>query len=246
MDKELLRIVIIAVGITIIVGMILWSVIKSKKKRRINFRGSDDPLEKIDDSLKLDINNDDFDVIRVDEGYQPDPITLASEGGSRTGQKTVEKTQIQQQKVQPQPPETPVPQPVNKTNLPKIIQFSIVASADEGFNGKALADVFKLVGLEYGNMKIYERLDEQRRVDFAVASMVEPGIFPDKDLDSFYSPGIVFFIQPSELDNPLGIFNDFIQTIELLANELNGVKWDHNRQPLTEETIQAFRDDMAI
>jgi cell division protein ZipA len=71
--------------------------------------------------------------------------------------------------------------------------------------------------------------------------MVEPGAFPETNRESFYSPGIVFFLQPGELENPLEIFDEFIQTINLLSANLDGVKWDHNRQPLSEETIKAFR-----
>jgi len=225
MDKDILRIVIISIGLIVIAGMVLWSYLKNKETRRgIDFYDKGNPLENIDESLILNTDNDEFDVVSLgsalDDGFDPDPITVASEA--------LDEPQIQTQQTE-------------QVKLPSIIQFSIVASADEGFNGRELADVFQQVGLEYGSMKIFERLDEQRRVDFAVASMVEPGTFPEADLESFNSPGIVFFIQPSELDKPLETFDEFIQTINLLATELNGVKWDHNRQPLTEETIQQFR-----
>lgn len=221
MDKELLRLVIIVIGGIVIVGMVLWSAFKNKRPRRgIDFYDSGNPLENIDDSLKLNLENDDFDIVplgsAVDAETPADPISVASEA------------------------ELPQSQ-ANTFEVPNIIQFSIVASADDGFNGNALLEAFQLVGLEYGNMKIFERLDEQRRVDFAVASMVEPGTFPDSDIESFTCPGIVFFLQPGAMENPLPVFDDFIQTINLLATELDGIKWDNNRQPLTNETIQQFR-----
>ena len=233
MDKDLLRIVIITTGVIVVVAMVLWSVFKNKKsRRRIRFYDKGNPLDKIDQSLILNTEHDDFDIIpmgsaRVDD-YQPDPITQASETDSYA------ETEVDYQAQQ-----------AEKFQVPKIIQFSIVACADEGFNGRELAAVFQLVGLEYGSLKIYERVDELRRVDFAVASMVEPGTFPATNLASFNTPGLVFFLQPAEVDNALEVFDDFIQTIDLIAQELNGVKWDDNRQPLTDQTIQQFRQGLA-
>jgi len=51
----------------------------------------------------------------------------------------------------------------------------------------------------------------------------------------------VFFMQPGELDDARAVFDDFVETIQLLANELHGEVWDHKRQPLTDETIAAIR-----
>lgn len=224
MDKELLRMVIIALGLIVIIGMLLWHFLINRKKHDpIDFYDKGDPLDHIDNSLVVDTDHDDFEIVPLGsvlgDDLAPDPITVASESGH---------------------------QPVQESDaeLPDIVQFSIVASADEGFNGKALVETFKLIGLEYGSLKVFERLDENRQVHFAVASMVEPGTFPETGMESFYCPGIVFFLQPSEMKNPVEVFDEFIQTIKLLASELDGVIWDHNRQPLTEDVIQHFRENL--
>ncbi len=239
MDKDLLRIVIIAAGVTVVIGMLLWSLLKNKKSRGINFVDKGNPLENIDKSLIINTDNDDFDIVSigsaVENDFEADPISIASEEGY------VEEIT---DPIEPPPSKVETPKP-KQDNLPNIIQFTIVAKSDKGFNGQVLVDTFKQVGLVYGSMNIFERLDEKRRVDYAVASMVEPGTFPESDLEMFNSPGIVFFIQPSELDNPLAIFDDFIQTINWLANELGGNMFDHNRQPLGNEIIQAFRTKIS-
>ncbi len=237
MDKELLRIVIISIGVLVVVGMVLWSLIKNKKKsRRIDFYDKGNPLEKIDESLILNTDHDDFDIVplgsALDDDFAPDPISVASETEVEESIDRAE-TQIETE-TQPQ-----------QQKLPAIIQFSIVALNDEGFNGQVLADLFQQIGLEYGSMKVFERIDAQRRVDFAIASMVDPGTFPENDLESFYTPGIAFFLQPAELENPLQIFDDYINTINLIASELDGLKWDQNREALTDETVQQFRRQLA-
>jgi cell division protein ZipA len=52
-------------------------------------------------------------------------------------------------------------------------------------------------------------------------------------------------MQPREVDNPLRVFDDFMDTIDTLAVELDGVVWDNQRQPLTAETIAQFRQMLA-
>jgi cell division protein ZipA len=128
--------------------------------------------------------------------------------------------------------------------LPEIIQFSLVAKAVYGFNGLDLFNAFQIVGLEYGSLKIFERLDGNRLVDFGVASMVEPGIFPETHLDDFFCPGLVFFMQPAALGDAVPVFDDFVDTIKLMAIELDGTALDHERKPLTDATIELIRQSL--
>ncbi len=230
MDKELLRIVIIATGLLVIIGMILWSYIKGR-----NAEDDGDAIENekvigssriIDDTLKLHSEHDEFDIIplgsakRDFEAYDDDPgwdSELRDEFGDDM-------------------------EPDARNVLPDILQFGVVARDDEGFNGVDLVLVFSMVDLEYGDMKVYERINKNGGVDFGVACMVEPGTFPDTGyLASFNCPGIVFYLQHTELENAQVVFDDFIDTIKAVAKELDGVVWDHQRQPLTEETIRAIR-----
>ena len=48
-------------------------------------------------------------------------------------------------------------------------------------------------------------------------------------------------MQPDALDDALPVFDDYVETIRMLAIELEGDIWDHQRQPLTEATVQAIR-----
>ncbi len=225
MDKDILRMVIIATGLVVIFTLVLRSFFKNKQSRRgIDFYDKGNPLENIDQSLVVSHENDDFEIVplgsALDEELPDDPITQAvSESESSPDQET----------------ESTIPE------MPKLIQFSIVSASEEGFNGKKLFETLRHVGLEYGTMKIFERLDDQRRVDYAVASMVEPGTFPETDLEIYDFPGIVFFIQPGELEAPLAVFDEVIQSIDYIATHLDGIKRDQNREILSEETVQALR-----
>lgn len=230
MDKEILRIVIIATGMIVVVGMLIWAYIKDKKTR--------EDMEFYDDSDYADNSlrdtRDDFDVIPVGTAKNNVDAHHAHDKSDRYYDEDDDDTYYEQDD-DVEPP---------RAAAPAIIQFSIITKADEDFNGADLVEAFEMVGLEYGSLKIYERLDANRLVDFGVACIVEPGTFPDKDLDQFYCPGIVFFMQPEALDDAPAVFDDYIETINLLAAKLDGVVLDHRRQPLTEATVQAIRQSL--
>jgi cell division protein ZipA len=221
MDKELLRIVIIATGLIIIMGMLTWSYLKNKKSR--------EDLDFYDDT--------EF------KGQPENPLALDDDKTDSEPAEAVDHHYYDQEDAIYEPEEDDI-EPPQRVAVPAIIQFSLIAKADEGFNGIDLANAFGIVGLEYGNLKIYERLDANRLVDYGVACMVEPGTFPDSDLDTFYCPGLVFFMQPGALDDAQTVFDDYIETIQILAVELDGMIMDQHRQPLTDAAIQSLRQSL--
>lgn len=226
MDKELLRVVIVLIGLLVMIGMVLWHFFKIFRDKR----AADDYYAEDDYDTEVDDYEDDelapaFDIFPLDNEVEGDGFL--DDEDIKPSQKT--------------PPLTEVPRAQSRTALPALIEFSIVARADEGFNGVDLFDAFERVGLKYGSVRVFERVDKNRLVDFAVASMIDPGTFPDSDLEQFYCPGIVFYMQPREVENPLAVFDDFMDTIDTLAIDLDGVVWDNQRQPLTAETIAQFR-----
>ncbi|MDP1773169.1 MAG: cell division protein ZipA C-terminal FtsZ-binding domain-containing protein [Methylobacter sp.] len=231
MDKEILRIVIIATGMVVVVGMLVWAYIKDKKAREdMDFYDDNDYADDIPRDTR-----DDFDIIPVGAKSNVD-AHHAHDKSDRYYDEDDGDTYYEQ--------EDDLDEPPPRAAAPAIIQFSIITKADEDFNGADLVEAFDMVGLEYGSLKIFERLDANRLVDFGVACIVEPGTFPDKGLENFYCPGIVFFMQPEALDDAPAVFDDYIETINLLAAKLDGVILDHRRQPLTEATIQAIRQSL--
>ncbi len=240
MDKELLRWSIIIAGGVVILAMILWSYLKRRRKQRnINFYDQGNPLDNIDESLVISQDNDDFDIVPLGSALDDvDPLIDDYEPVNKSFKEdNAEEHVVRQTGGEIQEPSSQPAAP-----LPALIQFSIVARDDEGFNGAELKAAFDRVGLIYGeSVQVFERLDENNLVDFTVASMVNPGTFPAQGLEQFSCPGIVFFMQPPVLQDPAQVFEDFIQTMKTLAVELDGVMWDHQRQPLTEETISEFR-----
>ncbi len=232
MDKELLRSVIIGTGLLIITGLFIWSYIKNQ---RAELDAEDD--YGTEEDLPEEPKSSFFDTIKQKLSFnfkKPSPTNAVPKFVD-------ERTVIES--TQPEISETDDDQvdPDVRMATPSLIQFSLIAKDAVGFNGLDLQNAFNIVGLVYGSLKIYERLDANRLVDYGVACMVESGTFPETDLENFYCPGLVFFMQPGVLDNAHEIFDDYIETLQILAIELDGTILDHKKQVLTDNTIQAIR-----
>ncbi len=222
MDKDLFRIIIFAIGLAVILGMIAWSYIQHEKLKHSDGDLDDlSPDSSGEEHSELGYNENDYEVSELDQELDD-----------------YNHNHSVSEKYQDPIDSKPAAPAMKKLS---IIQFSIVSDREEGFNGTELFEVLDDAGLEYGNLQIFERLDARRLVDYGVASMVKPGIFPSTNLAAFHSPGIVFFMQPSKLDNSVAVFDDFIRTFKFVASKLGGEMWDHQRQPLTEETIAQIR-----
>jgi hypothetical protein len=52
----------------------------------------------------------------------------------------------------------------------------------------------------------------------------------------------VLFFQTARVSNPLGIYDDLVNTSRELAHCLHGIQWDENRQPLSATKIAHMRN----
>jgi cell division protein ZipA len=136
-------------------------------------------------------------------------------------------------------------EPQQRFVAPAIIQFSIVAKTNHVFSGPDLVKAFQIAGLEYGEFKVFEHFGADGKADFAAACLVEPGVFPEADkMEGFVCPGIVFFMQVGSLDDAPSVFEELLEAVNLVAVELDGNVLDHLRKPLTNHTIHLIRDSL--
>ena len=242
MDKDLLRMVIIAVGAVVILGMVLWSIFSNgSKRKKINFYDDHDPLENIDPSLVVSTEDDDFDIVPISTGDNDDAqvkTRLNTEYIQEAQESSVDVNEfahVQQSEAQVQ---TDKP-------LPTLLQLSVVAKSAQGFSGIQLLEAFERVGLIYGSVQVFERLDDLNQVDYAVASMAEPGVFPGDNWETYVCPGVTFFMQPREVGNASAVFDEMLETISQLSAFLKADVLDQNQQHLTEETLQQIKASLV-
>lgn len=243
MDKELLRIAIMATGLIIMVAMIVSAYLKSREEY------DDDEYEEYDDEFEEEYQDEDS------EDDEPVKKLSIAQTLRNVYSQTIQRAQQHQKRTVPiidneieteekiAPPLEKSIEPSHRAPVPPaILQFSVITKAgDDDFNVADIFHVLESLGLEYGSMKIFERVDESRFVHFGVANMVEPGTFPDENLDEYYSPGVVFFMQVDGLEDPKATFDNYIKTALVFAHEMDGTVLDHRRQPLTDQMVSAIR-----
>ena len=127
----------------------------------------------------------------------------------------------------------------------KIIQINIKAKSGQ-FTGPAILDAVRETGLQAGEMQIYHRYtgDGSHKVVFNMASMVEPGVFPLKAMQTFTTPGLTLFAQLPGPGDSLSIFSDMLYTAERLAVLLGGALQDESHSTLTKQTIENIRSQI--
>lgn len=220
MDKDTLRIIIFLIGLLVIAGMIAWSFFQHQKEQR-EFEEYDD--RDLNNHSPTNEKSPDFDVITSAFKKTTHFITEPFKHKSEPISKNLDK---------------------QSTALPDLIQLSIIAQTEQGFNGEVIFNVLNSVNLKYGNLQIFERLDSNQQIDFAVANIVNPGVFPKDNLADFFYPGLSFFMQPKEVDHPSEVFEDFVRTFNFVAIKLEGKMLDSHHQPLTDESLQQIRQKL--
>ena len=94
-------------------------------------------------------------------------------------------------------------------------------------------------------MGIYHRETAAKSVLFSMASMVEPGTFPQSKKADFATPGLTLFAQIPGPRDGIAVFSDMLMTAERMATLLDAVLYDDTRSKLTRQSIDHTRDSIA-
>jgi len=129
----------------------------------------------------------------------------------------------------------------------RIVTLFVVAREGLHFNGPDLVVAAEKAGLEFGDMGIYHRLlDGKRELGpiFSVANMLKPGNFDLGKLDTLRTPGVSFFMTlPGPLP-ALDAWDAMLPTAQRLAELLDGLVLDEERNALGRQRIAHIRDQL--
>lgn len=129
----------------------------------------------------------------------------------------------------------------------EVYVINVMARNGQPIPGLKLAEVLKLLGFCYGEMAIYHRhleMNGQGEVLFSLINMVKPGTFNPDTMASFETPGISLFMQLPTQGRGLAHFELMLRAADKLASELDGILCDAQRQPLTEDSLNRYRDQL--
>lgn len=147
----------------------------------------------------------------------------------------------------PTPPRSGLGRRPTQLPVERIVTLFVVARDSEHFHGPDLVVATEKAGLEFGDMGIYHRLlDGKRELGpiFSVANMLKPGNFDLGKLDALQTPGLSFFMTlPAPLP-ALDAWDAMLPTAQRLAELLDGLVLDEERNALGRQRIAHIRDEL--
>ena len=202
------------------------------------------PGQRTEPKLDLDLP---FDLGEPVHTRQPTP-TPAPEPGARAAAPT------------PAPAPAPTPAPPPKApprsdlgrrpgNLPveRIVSLYVVSREGQRFQGSDLVVAAEKAGLEFGDMGIYHRLVDghpEKGPIFSVANLVKPGNFDMARIATTQTPGLSFFMALPGPVNALDAWDTMLPTAQRLAELLDGLVLDEERNALGRQRIAHIRDEL--
>lgn len=129
----------------------------------------------------------------------------------------------------------------------KIVSLFVAARAGQSFHGPDIVVATEKAGLTFGHMNVFHRLidrhPEQGPV-FSVANIMKPGSFDMVQIQSLETPALAFFLTLPAPVNALEAWDMMLPTAQRIAELLDGVVLDEERNALGRQRIQHIRDEL--
>ena len=131
----------------------------------------------------------------------------------------------------------------------RIVMIYLAARAGAYLNGADLLVAAEKAGLTYGHMGIFHRLYENQSNQppiFSVANLVKPGSFDMLRIKEMRTPGISFFAALPAPVSALDAWDAMLPTAQRMAELLDGVLLDEDRNALSRQRIAHIREELRL
>ena len=133
--------------------------------------------------------------------------------------------------------------PLNSDPL-EVLVMSVMSPSGSEFDGRYLVQQIERAGFRYGEMGIfhlYDGIEEDTNLICSAANALNPGTFDLDHLSEFSTIGVSFFLAlPTSLNN-LQAFEKMLNAAQQISNDLGGELKDDQRNVLTSQTIEHYR-----
>jgi len=129
----------------------------------------------------------------------------------------------------------------------KIVSLYVAARAGAHLRGPDIVVAAEKAGLVYGHMHVFHRLVEghpERGPIFSVANILKPGSFDMAAIQSLETPAIAFFLTLPAPVPALDAWETMLPTAQRMAELLDGVLLDEQRNALGRQRIAHIRDEL--
>jgi cell division protein ZipA len=216
-DTNLMRIGIGLVAVIVFLVILFSSRNRAAQGRRVAAPAGD-PAERVEPTLREAIESgDDSEAPDASAGVLPDAATGSALGSRPSGE------------------------------YDKIVSIFLVARAGQSLLGPDLVVAAEKAGLVYGHMNIFHRMVDKHPglgPIFSVANLVKPGYFDLRSIKDLQTPGINFFITLPGPIPALDAWDTLLPTAQRMAELLDAVLLDEERNALGRQRIANIRDEM--
>lgn len=129
----------------------------------------------------------------------------------------------------------------------KIVTLYIAARAGQTLRGADIVVAAEKAGLTYGHMNVFHRLVDghpERGPVFSVANIKKPGSFEMSEIQHLETPAIAFFLTLPAPVSALDAWDAMHPTAQRMAELLDGVLLDEQRNALGRQRIAGLRDEL--
>ncbi|UNK43774.1 cell division protein ZipA [Luteimonas sp. S4-F44] len=135
----------------------------------------------------------------------------------------------------------------NTDDFDKIVTLYIAARAGNVLRGPDIVVAAEKTGLTYGHMNVFHRLVDghpERGPIFSVANIRSPGSFEMAEIQTMETPAIAFFLTLPAPVRALDAWDTMLPTAERMAELLDGVLLDEQRNALGRQRVAGLRDEL--
>ena len=129
----------------------------------------------------------------------------------------------------------------------RIVTLFVAAREGLLLDGAAIVIAAEKAGLTYGHMGIFHRLADARpdgEPVFSVANLVKPGHFDLRNVHDIETPGLTFFMTLPGPMPALDAWETMLPTAQRMAELLDALVLDEERNTLGRQRIAHIRDDL--
>lgn len=129
----------------------------------------------------------------------------------------------------------------------KIVTLYLAAKAGQALQGPDIVVAAERAGLVYGHMGVFHRLVDghpERGPVFSVANIMKPGSFDMAAIHELQTPAIAFFLTLPAPVAALDAWDTMLPTAQRMAELLDGVVLDEQRNAIGRQRIAHIRDEL--
>ncbi|MBA4501026.1 cell division protein ZipA [Marinobacterium marinum] len=126
-----------------------------------------------------------------------------------------------------------------------VLIITVVGHNGEQLSGPVLGRIVTACGMEWGEMAIYHRPEDNTPdspIQFSMANAVAPGTFDPHNLEALETPAVTFFMSMDEPSDAMTAYECMLATAETLAKHLKGDLLDEDRSVMRPQTKEHYRE----